>query len=387
MKKCLVIPTYWGPMDGSEEVVYDHPTGFEDTGTLADTLKDLEKFEEILSGEIPVFIVAVSNKTDLWDKTEETLRRYVSPFSGKMDIRLFSKSWFDGIKGNSVGVSEVDFDDLLLPTGYSQVRNLSLLAGLEYKTDISIFIDDDELLPDTDFFKKAEYLMGEKACDNGIVEGKAGYYDQDRPNFRWYWQLKWWPKDRTFNEMFDGFMKSEYRLNSTMVALGGNMVMTRRMMSDVCFDPEIHRGEDMDYVFNARMLGYRFYFDNMLRILHTPPEKKTPMWKKGKEDILRFLYLRKKYRAHLESPLVQKVSIEEFAPYPSVFMQDDLEDRILEHMKMLGLKYLSDGDKEAYETCMENAALPFMDDGGTDKIIPKLMSRLKTWKKITGKYD
>jgi len=387
MKKCLVIPTYWGPINDNEEVIFDHPTGFEDEGTLKATLEDLEKFPEIKSGEIEVLIIAVANKASLWRQTENRVIEYVKPFEDKMKISVFSESWFKEIRNHQClelkTVSTQDFDDILFPSGYSQARNLCLLAAIQSNADTAVFLDDDELVPDLDFFDRASYKIGEKASDNGVIHGKAGYYDQERPNFRWHWQLKWWPKDLTFNQMFDSFMFSDQRLNSTMVALGGNMVMDRELMSNICFDPEIHRGEDMDYVFNARLLGYRFYFDNKLKILHRPPEKKTPMWKKTREDIFRFLYLRSKYRAHLKSPFVQKTNFEEFQPYPGVFMQDDLDDRILEHMKMLGIKFLADGDRKAYETCMESASLPFEMKIDESKLIEKLLSRIDVWKKIT----
>ncbi|MFO7881304.1 MAG: hypothetical protein R6U52_02050 [Kosmotogaceae bacterium] len=333
------------------------------------------------NGEITIKIVAVANKQKLQDKVESHLIKYVEPYKNKINIEVNSYSWISNIKQKIIdrGIEDLSLID---PDCYSNVRNLCLLSVLDSGCDLGIFLDDDELIEDDSFFKIAGEDILNKANDNGIIFGKAGHYIQDRPSYSRFWELKWWPKDATFNKTFEKLKKENPRYKATMVALGGNMVLNKELIKNICFDPLISRGEDMDYVFNARLLGYRIYFDPQLHITHYPPSKKTPDWKKAREDIYRFLYLRKKYQDHLNSNEVHKIAFDEFMPYPGVFMKDDLEERISEHNKLLALKYLSENDKFGFDMCMENAKIPYT-HSFSENSIEKLKDTLEKWQQIT----
>ncbi len=358
MKKCVVIPTYWGPIDDNEEIVFDHPTPLEGKGTLERTLQNLSQYEAVRKGTIPVRIVGVANKRAIRDEAEKILSDYINPFGNQMDIKLCSYGWLDR-KREQPGDEALSFN-LLSPESYSQIRNICLLAALETGADIGIFLDDDEILIDDDFFDIAQQGIYERAHDNGLILAKAGYYEQERPSYRNFWELKWWPKDVSFNTAFERLMRKTPRFKPSMVGLGGNMVITHEVMKEICFDPLVNRGEDMDYVLNARFRGFRFYFDPRLRIKHLPPEKKTPHWKKAREDIYRFLFMRDKYNSHWHFDAFQKIPEEELMPYPGVFLKDDLEERIYQHNNQLSLKYLAENDKEGFEKCMENCRIPFV---------------------------
>lgn len=381
MKKCIVIPTYWGPINENEEIVFDHPTPLNSEGTLNRLLENLLTFKEIKNKEIPVRIISVSNRSDLNYEVEKILTDQIKSFEKDIAISLYSYSWLDLFKKE---VSE-DLFELINPVSYSQIRNLSLFAALETDADIGIFLDDDEVLIDEDYFDIAEEGILEKALDNGKILGKVGWYDQERTDFRSFWELKWWPKDKTFNEAFDRLMKKEPRFKASLVGLGGNMVMTRELMKNICFDPKVNRGEDMDYVLNSRFKGYRFYFDPELRIKHLPPQKKTPQWKKAREDIYRFLFMRDKYETHFGLDEFQKVSMEELDPYPGTFLKDDLEERIFQHNRALGLKYLSESYKKGFDECMENTKIPFAYKRN-ENASRDYLHILKKWKKLTDKY-
>ncbi len=381
MKKCIVIPTYWGPMDGTEEIVFDHPTPLNSDGTLWRLLENLSNFKEVRSGDVKVCVVGVANRNDLREKVEKKLEECVGRFKRFMDVKLYSYSWIRNIKSFLADKGLNNFD-LFEPRSYPQVRNLCLLAALEMGVNIAIFLDDDELITTTDFFERAEFGMFEKGPDEGIVHGKAGYYVQDRPSYRRFWELKWWPKDLSFNRAFERLRNSTTRLTSTLIGLGGLMIIGRELMRNVCFDKNITRGEDMDYIFNARLFGYRFYFDKELCIEHVPPESKTPEWRKARQDILRFLYIRSKYRSHLRCDKVQKIAFEELLPYPGIFMQEDLEDRILEYCKMMAMKYLIDGNVEGFDGCMENAKIPFTRVNDLD-VLEEYLHQVATWRKAT----
>jgi hypothetical protein len=383
MKKCVVVPTYWGPINAGEEIVFDHPTALNDKGTLKTLLDNLLTFEEIRNGKIPVRIVGVANKRDIRAEVEIILEKYIQPYEHQMAIELYSyKKLSERYAAlEAKGIKK----ELLEPDSYSQIRNICLLAALETGSDIGIFLDDDEILIDENFFELASDGIYEHADDNGIIYGKVGYYEQDRPSYKNFWELKHWPKDISFNETFEMLMDPKSRFKPSMVGLGGNMVITKEMMKAICFDPLVNRGEDMDYVLDARFRGYRFYFDNKLRIKHLPPEKKTPMWKKSREDIYRFLFMRDKYNSSATFDKFQKVDYREMLPYPGVFLADDLEDRIFEHNKQLGLKHLSENDTRGFEECMENAKIPFVYEKREDA--SELYYKcLEEWWKITEEF-
>ena len=98
-------------------------------------------------------------------------------------------------------------------------------------------------------------------------------------------------KPAIMNEAVRQLQESPGRWVDSVVAFGGNMLFGRKLFRRVGFDPGITRGEDFDYVLNARLAGYKFWLDKCLRISHLPPKQHdTPPYVKLAEDIRRFLY-------------------------------------------------------------------------------------------------
>jgi len=177
MKKCCVIPTYWGPIDEGEEIVFDHPTPLGTPGTLSRLVENLLGYEAVRSGDIPVIIVGVSNKKSLREACEKELERVLTPYENKLDIRLYAYQKLDEIKKN---MSQDSINPYLIePDSYSQIRNLCLYAALKSGADAGIFLDDDEILMDDDFFQLATDGLYKRAEDNGVIMAKAGYYEQE----------------------------------------------------------------------------------------------------------------------------------------------------------------------------------------------------------------
>ena len=67
------------------------------------------------------------------------------------------------------------------------------------------------------------------------------------------------------------------------------MVVHREVFTHIPFDPNITRGEDIDFLINVRMFGYKFFLDNTLSIKHLPPPKPHQVWKQQRQDIYRFV--------------------------------------------------------------------------------------------------
>lgn len=87
------------------------------------------------------------------------------------------------------------------------------------------------------------------------------------------------------------------------------------------FDPKIARGEDIDFLINARMFGFPFFRDNQLSITHLPPPKTHPTWLQLRVDIYRFMYERAKIEHQKEIKGMKKVYPEDFDPYPGAFLK------------------------------------------------------------------
>jgi len=109
----------------------------------------------------------------------------------------------------------------------------------------------------------------------------------------------------------------------TPLAFGGNMVLECALAKAVPFDPLIPRGEDIDYVLSAWLLGFEFYFDPGLVVVHLPPTEPRPSPCEAlRRDVARFLYQREKLAAAVAQGLSPRVELD---PYPGRFLRDDLE--------------------------------------------------------------
>jgi hypothetical protein len=149
-------------------------------------------------------------------------------------------------------------------------------------------------------------------------------------------------------------MRTQPRLKKTSLALGGNMVIHKNLFSNVPFDPNITRGEDTDFLINARMFGFKFYSDNMLAIKHIPPKKSHPSWMRIREDIYRFIYERAKIMSQKEMNETTRVSSKDLDPYPGYFLREDLEEKIGEACKLLYEEYRSNGDTLGSREVLKN---------------------------------
>jgi hypothetical protein len=146
-------------------------------------------------------------------------------------------------------------------------------------------------------------------------------------------------------------------LKETPFVFGGNMIIHRNLFTVVPFDPKVPRGEDIDFLINAKMSGFTFFLDNQLSIKHLPPPKSHPAWMQLREDIYRFVYERAKIENQIEIKGMTRVSPEAFDPYPGCFFKRDLEEKIEESCKLLSEELLSQNDKKGSEEALNNIVL------------------------------
>jgi hypothetical protein len=130
------------------------------------------------------------------------------------------------------------------------------------------------------------------------------------------------------------------------------------------------------------MFGFTFYLDNQLSIKHDAPKKTHPEWQKLREDISRFVFEKNKLESQEPTPGMARLKAENLDPYPGEFLKEDLQDRIFHSNLMLAIDYLSQGDNEGAQECLNNiSAAKASSNPGTNPF-KDLLHLQKTWKDL-----
>jgi len=347
----MVIPSYWaragGAGDRAGEIVFDHPTPLDQNGTLGRLLDSLDIFDPV-PGRI--VIIAVANEQAIAAEVDDKIEEIIAPYRQRYNILALGQTALEKIKRKLAGQG-VCADALAMVNmdNYASVRNICSLAGILEGSPCTVFIDDDEVFTDRDFFNKVAESMDQSA-EGGNILALAGYYlqpdtyrlDQSRvPG----WRMPYWNNAEAMNRAFDLIIGRGKRIKRTPFVFGGNMTLALDALKKVPFDPRITRGEDIDFLLNLRVNGIKFYLDRELAIKHLPPGSDQRDWRKLREDAVRFLYERKKVTDHHE------LSLDELQPYPGAFLGDDLEERIIKTAELLRREYGSQSDREGVREC------------------------------------
>jgi len=382
----MVIPSYWGrkKSEGWKETdaVYDHPTPLDEKGTLGRVLKSLSILE---NKDFNLVVLGVSTAQDIQGDVESKISSIVKETAPELKTIFFSYSHLAKIHQYLTSHSLEKFISLLQLNGYSNVRNLCLFSAHLLGSEIAVLIDDDEIFEDPRFMEKALEFIGKKIQGDKIL-AVAGYYINPDNDFLlskevvpW---MTYWNKIDCMNRAFKEIIGKAPRLKETPFVFGGNMVVHRDLFTYVPFDPFVPRGEDIDYLINARMFGFKFYLDNQLSIKHDAPPKTHPLWRTIREDIFRFVFEKSKLEAQEPAPGMKRIRAEDLDPFPGEFLKEDLEDRIFHSNLMLAIDYLRQGDKRGTMECMNNIYL------AKTKAIPEinsfqnLLQLQKTWKNL-----
>jgi hypothetical protein len=355
----MVIPTYWsresaqGWKDG--DVVYDHPTALDMDGTLGRTLESLKIIE---NKDYRIIILLCPTSVEIEDEALRKVKRIVKSAKLKVKTYVFSIKDLEKIKKSLQRKEDevLSISNLSL-FGYSNVRNICLIASNAIDSDVTILIDDDELIEKKDFIELSTEFI-EKHVHGKVVYGVAGYYlNKDNEFYNDVKIVPWmtyWNRFGFKLKAFNKIINSEPRIKKTPFVFGGAMVIHKNLFQTVPFDPLVKRGEDIDYLINSKMFGFEFFLDNLLNVKHMPPPKEHPGWMRFREDMYRFLYEQAKIKSQYEVNNMQIVTPEDFDPYPGEFLKDDLEDKIYKTSVLLALEYLAEGDVEGCKESLQN---------------------------------
>jgi hypothetical protein len=275
-------------------------------------------------------------------------------------VRLFAASHLEILKDWCRSRGQAAWLPLLSLAGYSQIRNLTLILANLGGADALISLDDDEVVADPDFLGKIEADLTRLEKEHEVF-GLAGVYRNadggvllQEPKDAW---AEAWPKMRWLNAALKELVLTGPRLKPTLLGFGGNLVIPGELGRRLPFDPAITRGEDTDYLLNARLRQMPFFLDNTLEIIHLPPDKPHPTWQRLRQDLVRFGYTRLKLRQQQPGPGRDRVTPDDLKPYPGNFLGDDLPLRAYQSHTLLALDYLGQGDAEAARQTLENLVL------------------------------
>jgi len=388
LKVTMVIPSYWareskvGWKEG--DVIYDHPTPLDSEGTL---LRVINSIEVLKDKDFQLVIIAAPTSGEIATQVENKIANIIESTAANIGIKvlLFGPSHLKKIHNLLIKEGKKDYIDLLKIRGYSNIRNLCIFIPHILGSEIAVLIDDDELFEDPEFMSKAKEFIG-KNIEGRTVNAVAGYYLQPNGDYRvkkpfrpW---MKHWDKFSKMNEAFDKIIGTEPRLKETSFVFGGNMIIHRNLFAIVSFDPNVTRGEDIDFLMNAKMFGFTFFLDNKLSIKHLPPPKTHPLWMQLREDIYRFIYERAKIENQKEKKGMTKVYPEDFDPFPGCFLKKDLEEKIEKSHKLLSAEYLDQGDKRGSEEALNNINIAKTDALPKQDPFQTLCDIQKSWKKL-----
>lgn len=314
----VVIPTYWGPAEGSP---FGHPTPLDDHSTLPRLLDSLARQENPPPFNALVLAAAVAPQ---WlESATQRLNDLVAPFRKAFPIAIAGPGSLQVIERilRDEGLDSTGFD----LGSYPGVRNLQLAIPAVLGAQFIIALDDDEVVPSS-YLNRAEQTLQVLSKENDAF-GVAGPYlnsegspflpEESSPPHLFA------AKSAVMNQMVGMLFESSERYPVTQFVLGGNMIFPRSLFTQVCFDPAISRGEDFDYMVNARLADICFFFDQYLTITHIQPlEYDTPSYARLRHDVYRFVYQREKIR-------LAGVPPKTFDPYPGCLLRSDL----LEHAR------------------------------------------------------
>ncbi|WP_130808120.1 cyclic nucleotide-binding domain-containing protein [Senegalia massiliensis] len=359
MRETVVIPTYWSrkSTEGWKkgDAIYDHPTPVDKEGTLKRTLESLKNLND---KDFKLVILLCPTTIDIEKEAEEKVKDIINSVDMGIETFLFTPRSLRTIKSifKSSDLKR-EIIDMMSLKGYSNVRNMCLFSAHILASDVVILIDDDEIIENKNFISMSKKYIGKRIYGE-IIYGVAGYYlnkhDEYYDDVDMEPWMTYWDRFGSKAKAFDKIIGCEPRLKQTPFAFGGAMVIHKNLYQLIAFDPNITRGEDIDYLINSKMFGFNFFLDNKLSVKHLPPKKNHPVWQRFREDIYRFMYERAKLSSQYAVNNMTIVKPEDFDPYPGEFLKNDLEDKIYKTNVLLSLEYLAEGDMEASKETMKN---------------------------------
>ncbi len=338
MTPCVIIPTFWtrrrGRVSDNPLTVYDHPTPVDSDGTLPDCLRSLEEVEGL--GRVVLIVAATDPGVE--HTAEDRVRWILEDFPG-IDALVFGPAEIGSLHRRLEQIEFADMIDGVSLVGYGAVRNVGLMAAAVLGCESVVFLDDDQIITDKAFLKRAVEGVGMRLEDGRTVLAKTGYYTDADGRYQRHsaphWSDMFWRQEDAFNQALSR-VDAPPRIQLSPVAFGGCLTLHRDMYCNVSFDPWVMRGEDIDYVINARMHGGDVFLDGEWHVIHQPPKPASPALH-FRQDVYRFIYEHRKLEFAKSQVDLRQVTPESMMPYPGQFLGSSVVWRAMLTAALRGL--------------------------------------------------
>lgn len=360
MKLSLVFPMFWGRhkeriyIDGDH--FYDHPTALDEEGTIPPLFNSMSVLTD---RDFDVIAVAGANHPTIAEQVEKAASELLHRNAQEAGVQLhyFSYSHLARLHQYFADIGKSDLADTVGLVGYSPLRNACLVVAHILGKDIAVSIDDDCVFVEPNYIGRIKEHMltvfgGQPIrafCGPYLTESGSIYLQRSPSAYAAFWNVI-----DVMNETFRKYIVEAPGMKEVPFAIMGNIAVHRSFFTRVPLDPPMRRGEDMDWVMNAHILGERFVLDTELLIKHLPPPRPYPTWRPMREDIYRFRYQRAKIDNSEEGDGHHELSRDDYLPYPGAFFQDDFVERASMASTMLALEYLAKGHADDATEVLNN---------------------------------
>ncbi|MBN2405509.1 MAG: hypothetical protein JXE06_08010 [Coriobacteriia bacterium] len=353
MYPCVILPTFWmrRRSRGTERThaIYDHPTPVDQDGTLPDLLRSLEA----VRGLGRVLVLVATTDSSIEHEAEDRVRGILADFP-EIDAFVIGAAEMGSLHRR---MEQLEFADLISGvslSGYGAVRNAGLIAAAVLGSPSVVFVDDDQIITDPGFLETALEGIGERTASGKVIMAKSGYYTDEAGNYRAQdkaaWSDTFWRQNEFYNQALE-VLTAPPRIRPSSLAFGGCLALHRDMYCNVSFDPWVARGEDIDYVVNARMHGGDVFLDDEWSVVHKPPSVAGTA-RHFRQDVYRFIYEHRKLEFSKSQVDLRQVTPESLMPYPGQLVGSSIGWRA--RMTAL-LRAISGRERKAYFSIARNA--------------------------------
>jgi hypothetical protein len=360
MQLSIVFPMFWGrkkaEIHKEGDHFYDHPTALDDEGTIPALFDSLRVLKD---RDLDIIAVAGAShpsiERDVEAAAEGLLRKHAA--QAGVTLHVFSYSHMRKLHDFLRREGKGHLTETISLVGYSPLRNACLVAAHILGKEIAVSIDDDCILVDPDYVGRIRQRMLSdfegtpiRACCGPYLT-ESGTITLNRPSHP---HTVYWTVIEAMNEAFKKYIVEAPGVKEVPFAIMGNIAVHRDFYARCPLDPPMRRGEDMDWVMNAHILGERFVMDTELLIQHCPPPRPHPTWRPLREDIYRFRYQRAKIDHSREGDGYHRLDSERYLPYPGRFFQDDFVERACQANLVLAMDYLTQGKPDDAGEALHN---------------------------------
>lgn len=329
MNPVIVIPTYWSGDAASlnSPGAYDHTTAPDTSAPELD--RCLASLEEVR--RLPRVVVLLVCPQGASSPVEKRVRAVLDRHPS-IDTLLICDRHASAIMDRVSQLAPKAEGETISLRGYGAIRNMGLAVAAILGHDAVVFLDDDEVVLAPDFMDKALYALGAETRQGLPILAKSGYFynAQGSPLADTTKKMglgsRWWTKRIEFNRWMSRALKAT-RISRSNYVCGGCFALHARAFTRVAFDPFITRGEDLDYLFNMRLMGMDVWFDNTWVVKHLPP-RQVEESSRFMQNVYRWYYERTKLQYAARRPDLNPVTAASLMPYPGPWISSDLDERV-----------------------------------------------------------